>query len=72
MSNDELLAPCAFLQSQLGTLPEQDALLDYQHWWEATGREISAAVDRAGTPWLRMHDRSGVRCDERPSRCCRI
>lgn len=56
--------PCDFLQQQLGTLPAEDLLRDYQAWWITTGRELSEPVDRAGTPWLRIHDRTGQRCDE--------
>jgi len=64
MEIHDILTPCAFLQRQLGPLPEFETLRDYQGWWETVGRDISEAVDRAGTPWLRMHDRSGKRCDE--------
>jgi alkylation response protein AidB-like acyl-CoA dehydrogenase len=64
MQNDDFHTPCGFLQRQLGALPDSAMLRDYQSWWESSGRELSEAVDRAGTPWLRMHDRSGARCDE--------
>ncbi|MGW8313170.1 MAG: acyl-CoA dehydrogenase family protein [Desulfuromonadales bacterium] len=57
-------SPCDFLQQQLGILPIADELRDYQTWWQTTGRELSEAIDRAGTPWLRTHDRSGRHCDE--------
>jgi alkylation response protein AidB-like acyl-CoA dehydrogenase len=33
-------------------------------WWKNEGVAISGAVDRAGTPWLRMFDRLGTRVDE--------
>ena len=46
------------------TSPLADWLHDYAAWWEKEGRDISDAVDRAGTPWLRMFDRSGTRVDE--------
>lgn len=58
------LTPCEFLRQRLGTLPAEVALRDYQAWWDATGRDLSESVDRAGTPWLRTHDRAGQRCDE--------
>ncbi len=46
----------------LGEVPEH--LAAYESWWETDGRYISDAVDRAGTPWLRMFDRAGSRVDE--------
>jgi len=33
-------------------------------WWSNEGVAISDAIDRAGTPWLRMFDRLGKRGDE--------
>jgi len=39
-------------------------LHEYESWWLAEGMQISAAVDRAGTPWLRMFDEVGNRTDE--------
>ena len=33
-------------------------------WWSSEGVAISNAVDRAGTPWVRMFDRFGARVDE--------
>jgi len=33
-------------------------------WWSSDGVAISNAVDRAGTPWVRMFDRFGARVDE--------
>jgi alkylation response protein AidB-like acyl-CoA dehydrogenase len=48
----------------LGALPQEHALGDYESWWEAEGKSISDATDRAGTPWLRMFDRAGRRVDE--------
>jgi alkylation response protein AidB-like acyl-CoA dehydrogenase len=58
-----LKSPTDFLE-QVIPVPEADALRAYESWWEAEGRAISAAVDRAGTPWLRMHDRFGRRVDD--------
>ena len=56
--------PLAYLRRRLGELPCDDALRAYQQWWETTGRGLSEAVDRAGTPWLRQWNRFGERVDE--------
>ncbi|RME44808.1 MAG: acyl-CoA dehydrogenase [Chloroflexi bacterium] len=48
----------------LGYVPPEVGLSEYESWWEAEGRAISDAIDRAGTPWLRMFDRFGERIDE--------
>ena len=64
MSDVRIHSPCDFLEQQLGTLPLADELRDYQSWWQTIGRGLSETIDRAGTPWLRTHDRSGRRCDE--------
>ena len=53
-----------FLGDKLGETPDAAALAAYEHWWVTQGQVISEAVDRAGTPWLRMFDRTGVRIDE--------
>ena len=58
-----LKSPLAFLgklvpDSQLARLKE------YESWWLSEGMSISEAVDRAGTPWLRMFDQFGKRTDE--------
>ena len=39
-------------------------LKDYESWWLTEGAAISEAVDRAGTPELRMFDQFGHRTDE--------
>src|SRR5574341_1112803 len=39
-------------------------LKDYESWWRAESMSISEAVDRAGTPHLRMFDQFGTRTDE--------
>lgn len=57
-------SPQDFLQQQLGSLPQASILADYQAGWEETGQELSAAIDRAGTPWLQMFDQQGERVDE--------
>lgn len=64
MQPEILRSPVNFLKHMLGALPHEDALREYEAWWEAEGRHISDATDRAGTPWLRMFDRNGCRVDE--------
>jgi acyl-CoA dehydrogenase len=59
-----LRSPTAFLRHALGGLPHEDALSEYEAWWEAEGKLISEATDRAHTPWLRMFDLVGNRVDE--------
>jgi acyl-CoA dehydrogenase len=59
-----LRSPLRFLQSRLQELPHRDALEAEEGWWKNEGVAISDAIDRAGTPWLRMFDRRGKRVDE--------
>jgi alkylation response protein AidB-like acyl-CoA dehydrogenase len=61
---DELCSPVSFLQSRLSEIQHLDVLEAEQAWWKAEGVAISDAIDRAGTPWVRMFDRSGKRVDE--------
>jgi len=61
---DTLRSPLDFLQSRLPTIPHLDVLAAEQEWWETEGVAISGAIDRAGTPWVRMFDQSGRRVDE--------
>jgi len=61
---EALRSPAAFLRHTLGELPQGPAFREYESWWEREGKPISDATDRAGTPWLRMFDRSGNRVDE--------
>ena len=63
MSFDVVRSPLPFLQ-QTGIRAEQTWLREYESWFESEGQGISDAVDRAGTPWLRMFDRWGARVDE--------
>ncbi len=63
MSFDVLQSPVQFLQ-QAGFCAGQDWLREYEAWFEGEGQGISDAVDRGGTPWLRMFDRFGARVDE--------
>ncbi len=64
MDYESLKSPTGFLKLMLRDLPDQAAYREYETWWEAEGKEISASVDRAGTPWLRMFDVFGKRLDE--------
>jgi acyl-CoA dehydrogenase len=63
MSFDALRSPVRFLQ-QIGIPADLAWLGEYEAWFENEGQAISDAVDRAGTPWLRMFDRFGARVDE--------
>src|ERR1039458_5749452 len=65
MELEVLRSPVSFLQHTLGALPHERALREYESWWEAEGKHISDATDRAGTPWLRMFDRGGRRVNMR-------
>lgn len=64
MSFENLQSPLRFVQSTLNDLHPPKWLQEYECWWEKEGQNISDAIDRAGTPWLRMFDRSGNRVDE--------
>ena len=61
---ETLHSPLAFLREVCGEIPHGEELRAYESWWESEGRAISDAVDRAGTPWLRMFDAVGARVDE--------
>jgi acyl-CoA dehydrogenase len=61
---NELRSPLTFLQSRLKDIPHRDLLAAEEVWWKSEGVAISHAIDRAGTPWLRMFDRDGKRVDE--------
>jgi acyl-CoA dehydrogenase len=61
---DTLRSPLSFLQSRLPAIHHLDALEAEQQWWKTEGVAVSDAVDRAGTPWVRMFDRYGKRVDE--------
>lgn len=62
---DEALmhSPCALLARWHGPENLPASLEEYERWWHLEGLDISAAVDRAGTPVLRMYDRFGQRQD---------
>ena len=59
-----LRSPVSFLESGLQDIPHRDGLDAEERWWKNEGVAISDAIDRAGTPWLRMFDRFGKRVDE--------
>jgi len=59
-----LRSPSAFLRSRVGETEFDPVLKEYEAWWKAEGQSISDAVDRAGTPWVRMFDKAGKRIDE--------
>jgi len=61
---DTLRFPLNFLQKRLPAIQHLDVLETEQQWWRSTGVLISEAVDRAGTPWVRMFDRFGKRVDD--------
>jgi alkylation response protein AidB-like acyl-CoA dehydrogenase len=63
MNFDVLQSPVQFMQQE-GVSAEQEWLREYELWFQNEGQAISDAVDRAGTPWLRMFDRFGERVDE--------
>jgi len=63
MNFDVLCSPVQFLQ-HVGIFADYAWLRDYEAWFEREGQGISDAVDRVGTPWLRMFDRLGERVDE--------
>jgi len=64
MDLEELKRPMAFLGEMLRGVPYAGVLSGYEAWWEREGKAISEAVDKLGTPPLRMFDRWGNRVDE--------
>jgi alkylation response protein AidB-like acyl-CoA dehydrogenase len=63
-SLDALPSPLSFLQTRLPDIPHRDVFESEERWWKREGLAISDAIDRAGTPWLRMFDRDGKRVDD--------
>src|SRR5215470_1055738 len=61
---DTLCSPLNFLQDRLPDIQHPDVLGVEQQWWQTEGMAVSDAIDRAGTPSLRMFDRCGGRVDE--------
>jgi alkylation response protein AidB-like acyl-CoA dehydrogenase len=64
MNFDILQSPLAFLHQEIGDIAHEETLRSYENSWEKDGKFISAAIDRNGTPWLRMFDPFGKRIDE--------
>ncbi|MCC6794193.1 MAG: acyl-CoA dehydrogenase family protein [Candidatus Hydrogenedentes bacterium] len=60
----DISSPSALLRNLQGELAHATALSEYEAWWEREGKAISAAHDRAGTPWLKMFNVFGKRIDE--------
>ena len=58
-----LTSPTALLGQWRGGAAADATGADYERWWRQEGQAISAAIDRAGTPGLRMFDRCGWRED---------
>src|SRR5689334_324741 len=61
---DMVKSPSSFLAHHIGPLSGGAELVDYEDWFLRQGQGISDAIDRAGTPWLRMFDLGGRRVDE--------
>jgi acyl-CoA dehydrogenase len=64
VSFQDLESPLSFLESTQINFRSPLWLKDFEGWWQTEGQGISDAVDRAGTPWLRMFDLSGKRIDQ--------
>ncbi len=64
ISSSPFINAVDFLKHALVSLPHETELRDYESFWISQGDAISEAVDRAGTPWLRMYDQWGRRADE--------
>jgi len=64
MNFDLPRTPLSFLEQTLKNISHRDVLRADEAWWSSEGMAISDAVDRAGTPWLRMFDQAGARVDE--------
>ncbi|MBI3942161.1 MAG: acyl-CoA dehydrogenase family protein [Chloroflexi bacterium] len=60
----ECTSPLAFLQGRVDIGPLLEPLQAYTSWWQREGQQISESIDRMGTPWLRMFDRTGQRVDQ--------
>jgi len=64
MHFDILRSPAAFVNSLIGPSELSPVLQEYEDWWKQEGQAISDAVDRGGTPWLRMFNPKSQRVDE--------
>ncbi len=63
MNADLLSSPVAWLRLVLPGVDLSSAP-EYERWWRERGQAISDAIDRQGTPHLRMFDALGRRIDE--------
>lgn len=54
--NIPLESPVDYLNRMLPYLDFGKGLAASEGWWRERGMEVAAAVDRSGTPWLRMFD----------------
>lgn len=63
MTADPLASPAAWLRRFVPDV-EVPPAPEYERWWRDRGQAVSDAVDRAGTPHLRMFDAQGRRVDE--------
>ena len=61
---EPLRSSLGFLQTRLPALKNLALLEAERQWWKSGGVAISGAIDRAGTPWVRMFDLLGKRVDE--------
>jgi alkylation response protein AidB-like acyl-CoA dehydrogenase len=61
VEDEVLLSPTRWLAAH--GVPVSQELVELERWWSTTGRAVSEAVDRMGTPWLQMFDRFGNRED---------
>jgi alkylation response protein AidB-like acyl-CoA dehydrogenase len=64
MTPATLASPVAFLKDHVPALPAADVLAAHERSWLSRGQAMADAVDRAGTPHLRMFDVQGRRVDE--------
>ena len=64
MKLETIRSPLNFIESFIADEERVAVLREYESWWYAEGVAISDAVDRAGTPHLRMFDQFGRRTDE--------
>jgi alkylation response protein AidB-like acyl-CoA dehydrogenase len=64
MNSEIFTRPLDMLRARLPDVTDAQTLEAYQTFWIERGIPISEAVDRQGTPTLRMFDRFGQRVDE--------
>jgi alkylation response protein AidB-like acyl-CoA dehydrogenase len=64
MNLESIRSPLTFIESFVSDEDKVAVLREYELWWYAEGSSISDAIDRAGTPHLRMFDQFGNRTDE--------